>query len=274
MKKTKRWFIIVGSILLIVIYGIFCFWRYRNLDYTKQLQVSASSNDQTPTTLNVATYNVKLLNNGNDLNHFLDDINGLNLDIIGLQEVDQLAGRSKNMDMVKEMAQAAGYEYYYFYESMWLFDGYYGLGIMSKYPIIEVTSTALPAGTFSEPRILAGAKIDVNGKIIQVYNTHLNYFNRSIRDVQIEVICNLLKNQSNTIFLGDMNNFAIEDIFEIEGFKSLNTKDKTYVTFRDSSYTDNLYYSNDFDLQNIHVNQTSFSDHHLFWCKLHLQGEK
>jgi endonuclease/exonuclease/phosphatase family metal-dependent hydrolase len=270
-KKTKIILIISFVIVFMTSFLLFCFWRYRDRDYTITIQEQETSNQEAPDTLNIATYNVKLLNNGTDLDKFINDIEGLDLDIIALQEVDKNAGRSNNMDMVREMAEGAGYEYYYFYESMWLFDGSYGLGIISKYPILEVTSTELPAGTFSEPRILAGAKIDVNGEILHIYNTHLNYFNRGIRDSQVDAITDIMKNQENTIFMGDMNNFFVEDIYTIDGFQSLNTKDRTFVTFRESAFTDNIYYSDNLEVTDIIVTDTSFSDHRLFWCVVRLE---
>ena len=269
-KKTKRIGIIVFSTIFVTSYLFFCFWRYREIDYTITIQEQQTSTEAVPKTLNVATYNVKLLNNGNDLDKFIKDVEGLNLDIIGLQEVDQSAGRSNNMEMVREMAKGAGFEYYHFYESMWLIDGAYGLGVLSKYPILEVSSSSLPSGTLSEPRILANAKIDVNGEILHIYNTHLNYFNRGIRDSQIEAINDIIENEENTIFMGDMNNFFLEDIFNINGFQSLNTKERTFVTFRESGFTDNLYYANNLEVSDINVKATTFSDHHLLWCVIHL----
>ena len=80
--------------------------------------------------MGIGTYNIKSLNYGkNDLKSFNKDIIDLKLDIICLQEVDKNSLRSGNFDMLKIMANSSGYCYYYFYPTMWILSGYYGLGI-------------------------------------------------------------------------------------------------------------------------------------------------
>lgn len=270
MKKK----LLLGFItLFIIVFGFFCFWRYQDRDYTITLQKQVDSDKAVPNNVRIATYNIKSLDNGTGLEAFKNDVKGLDLDIIALQEVDHFASRSNSMDMVKEMANVGGYKYYYFYKSMWLLDGDYGLGILSKYPILEVTSDELPNGTLSEPRILASAKIDVNGEILNVYNTHLNYFNRGIRQSQIDFIRDKIENKENTVLMGDMNNFEDKDFFPIDGMHALNNKDSKYITFRDHGIMDNIYYATNLNLVEADVRKTTFSDHNLFWCTIELRSE-
>lgn len=258
-------------ILFIIVFGFFCLWRYEDRDYNIVLQEQVSTDKITPNNIRIATYNIKSLDAGTGLEAFKSDIENLDIDIIALQEVDRFAGRSNNMDMVKEMAEIGGYPYYHFYKSMWILDGDYGLGILSKYPILEVTSDELPNGTLSEPRILAGAKVDIHGEILNVYNTHLNYFNRGIRQSQINFINEKIKNEKNTVLMGDMNNFEDKDLFPIDGFHALNNEDKKYITFRDHGIMDNIYYATNLKVQEADVRKTTFSDHNLFWCTIELK---
>ena len=88
--------------ILIIVIPCFFLWRQHCRNYTLQY-TTPSSQAGMPDQLRVATYNVKLLNHGEDLDKFAKEIKALQPDILCLQEVDQNALRSGNMDMVKEI---------------------------------------------------------------------------------------------------------------------------------------------------------------------------
>lgn len=71
---------------------------------------------------------------------------------------------------------------------MWILDGYYGLGILSKYPIIEVSAKLLPNSLLKEPRILTKTTIAFGNKEIDIYNTHLTYENNDYRISQMDFV--------------------------------------------------------------------------------------
>ena len=100
------------------------------------------------------------------------------------------------------MAEANGYSYYHFYSTMWILDGHYGLGILSKYPVIEVSSKLLPNSLFKEPRILTKTKIAFGNKEVDIYNTHLTYENNDFRISQMSVVIflTIVKNSFNQQF--------------------------------------------------------------------------
>ena len=172
MKKMLK-LIICIVILLFAVAGRFYYSVYASeyqckLINNNNLKLDSFSN------LRIGSYNIKSLNYGKEsLEDFNNDINGLDLDIICLQEVDKNAYRSDNYDMLKEMAEANGYSYYHFYSTMWILDGHYGLGILSKYPVIEVSSKLLPNSLFKEPRILTKTKIAFGNKEVDIYNTQM-----------------------------------------------------------------------------------------------------
>ena len=56
-------------------------------------------------------------------------------DFIGLQEVDRNTKRSKFRDVIQEMAQELGYNYYYFQKAMDFDNGEYGIAFISKYDV-------------------------------------------------------------------------------------------------------------------------------------------
>ncbi len=273
IKKRIRKILLILVLVVIVISTAICLWRFQDRDYRIVLQEQVGTTETQPSTIKVGTYNIKSLDNGNATSSFVNDVKDLDLDIIVLQEVDRNASRSNYLDMVSVLGEEAGYEYYYFYKSMWIISGDYGLGILSKYPILEVESHELPNATLAEPRILAGAVIDINGFKLTVYNTHLTYFNRSIRSDQVNFISDLLMDRENTMLLGDMNNFTIEDIYSINGYQQVTSAQKQFITFRGFAFVDNIYVSNNMQILSTNMQNTTFSDHNILWCEISLHKE-
>lgn len=262
--------ITVATIILVVAIIVFCLWRFEKRDYTKTFDVE---NDiENVETIHVATYNVKILNNGNDLDKAIEDLKPLDLDIICLQEVDKNSLRSKDMDMVKEIADGLGMDYYYFYKSMWLLDGHYGLGIISKYPIQEVSSQELPTDLFSEPRVLAKAEIVVGDEIINVYNTHLTWKSWNYHTDQIEYIKEHI-GRENTILMGDFNAYWDENKETVLDLNQMNHDLNPYITFRGVASPDNIFYTDDFEMIESGMIETSFSDHNSLNCVLRIVKE-
>ena len=151
---------------------------------------------------------------------FNKDIIDLKLDIICLQEVDKNSLRSGNFDMLKIMANSSVYCYYYFYPTMWILSGYYGLGILSKYSIIEVMAQLLPNSIIREPRILTRTKLYFNEQIINIYNTHLTYADNQYRIKQMDYVKKHVDFNSYSILAGDFNSFKMNNKFKMEGVKS------------------------------------------------------
>lgn len=216
--------------------------------------------------IRVGSYNIKSLNYGEGLDAFVHDVDIMNLDVICLQEVDKNALRSNNMDMVKEMAKAAGYKYYHFYQTMWILDGYYGLGILSKYPIIEVSSSLLPNSLFKEPRILTKTMILVGDKQFSIYNTHITYENNAIREDQLNFVKNHIDTNEYSILTGDFNTFGENKRLLLSDMESVNA-DGQFNTFGNYYALDDIFYSNKLSLVEANVKNTSFSDHNLLYAE-------
>ena len=261
--KTNRKFIIIYILLSLIVFLGFSLWRFRGFDYIRTFDINEklANTDQ----LRIGSYNVKTLNFGKSLDAFVEDVKHLNLDILAVQEVDQESGRSQKMEMLKNMAESANFPYFQFYESMWLGEGSYGLGILSKYPIKEIESLELPNTVFAEPRVLSKATVEINEQDFKIYNTHMSYLNRDVREQQAKFIQEHLNNSKNTILMGDMNNFSIDDLFGIEGMYSWNNTEVQYSTFRTTMFNDNVYVSSNLSTEYIAVQKTSFSDHHMLW---------
>lgn len=94
--------------------------------------------------------------------------------------------------------------------------GYYGNGLLSKYPILKYERVLLPNDGKSEQRNMLVADIELpDGKIITFVNTHLEVKKSEMRVEQVNFINDYLKDCPNQIFLaGDMN--ALPDTEEME----------------------------------------------------------
>ena len=98
-------------------------------------------------------------------------------DIVLLQEVDVGVPRSRNLDLAKEMAEAAGYPYYVTGLNVKLNKGMYGNATLSKFPITHSRNINLKVGKrkargcqYSSIRISNSCDFSQN---IKVFNLHL-----------------------------------------------------------------------------------------------------
>lgn len=265
MKKLLRM-----AIIVLVLFSIVAGYFYYNV-YASEYQYDIANNVNninSYTNIRIGSYNIKSMNYSKEaLVNFNNDISDLELDIICLQEVDKNALRSGNYDMLEKMAKANNYSYYHFYQTMWIIDGYYGLAILSKYPIIEVSSKLLPNSLFKEPRILTKTKINIGDKDLVVYNTHLTYENNEYRLLQMDYVKEQIDFNDYSILAGDFNSFGMNNDFNIEGIKNINS-DKSYMTFRNFAAPDDIYYSKHLKLINSGLKESSFSDHNLLYGEL------
>lgn len=267
----NKQFKLIIKILLMIISGRYYYSILTNEYCYKFVDQKKIQNLKT-NTLGIGTYNIKSLNYGkNDLKSFNKDIIDLKLDIICLQEVDKNSLRSGNFDMLKIMANSSGYCYYYFYPTMWILSGYYGLGILSKYSIIEVMAQRLPNSIIREPRILTRTKLYFNEQIITIYNTYLTYADNQYRIKQMDYVKKHVDFNSYSILAGDFNSFKMNNKFKMEGVKCIN-ENKKYKTFCEFAAPDNIFYADFFELKNCGLKKSSFSDHDLLYGEFFLKG--
>ncbi len=84
--------------------------------------------------------------------------------------------------------------------------GGYGTAVLSRFPIVSADNTHLPRPGNTQQRGLAHVVIDVDGKEVSVYNTHLQNLSESARMMQIRAIAGIVAQDDRPqIFGGDMN---------------------------------------------------------------------
>ena len=150
-----------------------------------------------------------------------DLIAALEVDIVGLQEVDRhWAERSDCADQVRELADRLGMHpafgpiYDLPPEGDRAERRRYGLAILSRHPIAETQNfelTRLPSIPVQpERRRMPGflmAAVDVDGTILHVFNTHLDYRpDPALRTTQVEEMLDILSSyDAPLVLLGDFN---------------------------------------------------------------------
>lgn len=228
-----------------------------------------TANEEAPLTLRIGSYNIQhgALASG-DLTLIGDVIKNARLDICGIQEVDLGTARVNGADQPALLAAAAGMEYYRFTRSIDYRGGEYGTLILSHYPIEEFTATKLYSGE-KEGRAVGHTVINVNGRRIDFFNTHLSYESRELRRVQFGELRGMLDDCGTYILTADFNT---EDFGEFDalGYGALvNNRANRLVTFPGASTAiDNIVVSADIKPGACGTVRESHSDHYMLWSEL------
>ena len=222
-----------------------------------------------PINLTIGSYNIA---NGRDVDHdfkfIARDILEKGLDIVGLQEVDINANRSKNIDTMKELSRLTGYQYYTFFKTINLStNGEYGVAVLSKYPIVEEQRYELPSEGV-EDRVLGRTKIDVNGTMVNFFVTHVSYENKESRTKQLIFINDVIKQYDNFLLTGDFNTSDFTEYALFSNAGTLNTAENHLPTYEKRDSIDNFVYSLStwtFEGPNVYAND--HSDHSMLYSK-------
>ena len=157
-------------------------------------------------TLKVGSYNILHGQEVDfDMSRIAADILACGLDVVGVQEVDVGTRRVGGRDILAELAEECGYEYYAFFSAMDFDGGEYGIGIISKYPIVSTDKRHLSVIEKTEPRVVAHAVIEVSGIEIDFFNTHLSYETPEIRATQLSEILGVMGESRTAVLTGDFN---------------------------------------------------------------------
>lgn len=130
-------------------------------------------------------------------------------DVIAGQEVF----RAESADTGRELADALGMHYAYaparpkprLFEGK-LTDSESGLGILSRFPILETSTLPLPAHPDDTDRLAQFAWLRVNGRPVLIVNTHLTHLRgqSELRQRQLDTLLShpALTNPAGCVFLG------------------------------------------------------------------------
>ncbi len=156
--------------------------------------------------LRVMTFNIHSGLEG--LDKVVEVIRATAPDIVALQEVDIGSRRSGGLDQLALLAERTGLRYFAHFRTTTLYGGDYGPAVLSRYPLEKVEQHALPVEPGMEPRTVAHALVNVNGREVSVYATHLTKrpFNGGLRVRQGAAILSLMERDPRPkLLMGDMN---------------------------------------------------------------------
>ena len=170
-------------------------------------------------------------------------------DIVALQECDWATKRSRaphqnGVKFVNELAYHTGM-FGVYGKSINYAGGYYGIGLLSKYPILRFERVLLPNDGKTEQRSMLIADIELpGGKVVTFVNTHLEVKTAQMRIEQVKFIEKYLEGRKNQLFLaGDMN--ATPDSKEMEmlreNWADLTNKVFTYHSSKPEIKIDYIY---------------------------------
>lgn len=142
-----------------------------------------------------------------DLDKLASVIKQADPDLVALQEVDYKTKRAKKYDLATELGWRTGMSPV-FGQAMPFDGGGYGVGILSKKPIISSQNKPLPSTRGNEPRTSLEVLTKTNkGDTIRFICTHLDY--KTISQDRINQVKALnekyIKNDYPTILAGDLN---------------------------------------------------------------------
>ncbi len=126
-------------------------------------------------------------------------------DIVCLQEVDRRTRRSKGKDVTLELANFTGF-HSFFGKAISHDGGDYGLGILSKYPILDAKVHSLPGDGIAESRIALEVMVQIQGTYkIRIVNAHLDHSNKELNRSQTRYLDKKFRDGFPTILAGDFN---------------------------------------------------------------------
>lgn len=169
-------------------------------------EVSASEAAREPCDLRVMTFNIQSGQRG--LDTVAEVIRSAAPDIVALQEVDVGSTRAQGLNQVEELAARTGLRYQTHFRTTDLHGGAYGVALLSRFPFVSRAQHALPVPKGAEPRALGHVVLDVDGREVSVYSTHLTRrpFNGAVRRRQSVAILRLLARDARPkLLMGDLN---------------------------------------------------------------------
>lgn len=184
-------------------------------------------------------------------------------DIVLLQEVDEGAPRSRELNLARELAEDAGYPHYALGHNVTLKKGRYGNATLSRFPITRERNLDLTIGS-KKRRGCQHTTLTLEppgGKrhVLEVFNLHLGLSARE-REKQIGLLVRseeVRKLQENEPVLigGDFNDWRSRlrpILVEVFGFRSATDLKsgaiRTYPSFSPRGALDRLYYRGSFSL--------------------------
>ena len=169
-----------------------------------------------PASLSVLSYNIKrgLGNDGvTDIARAAELINRLGPDLVALQEIDHGVERSGSIEQMTVLAELTGM-HARFASFMPYQGGEYGIGVLSRFPILETRRYDLPPGP--EPRVALEVRVQLpDGEELIFCDVHF-YNTREERLAQAQLTLERLAEHDLPVILaGDFNSLPGGEVMQL-----------------------------------------------------------
>lgn len=185
-------------------------------------------------------------------------------DVIALQEVYRKASASARVDNLASL-RTKSMQYTSFAKSLMSGSGEYGIGFLSRFEMRNASVTKLDSGSY-EQRVLQRVEVEVDGKRISLYNTHLSFNSASLRKKQFRQILEAMNADTNPykILFGDFN-AAASEFSQLRGYTVVNTGDTKFFDYSGKAIRkneiDNIVVSDNIIVLNSRMINNEYSDH-------------
>lgn len=196
-------------------------------------------------------------------------LSDMGLDIVGLQEVDVGTARMDGMDTLKMIAEAGGYPYYAFAKALDLSGGGYGTAIVSRYPIVSIETKPLYSEGV-EPRSIGCSVIDVDGKQLKFFNTHVSYENREVRGRQLAEIATMTAECDEFVLTGDFNTADLSEFAVLANVTTVNPN-RFGSFYKTESAIDHIFLTNGIICTDVQMPRLELSDHYPVWADIMIE---
>ena len=236
----------------------------------------------TKESVKISSFNI-LSSQQPDISRMIKMLEDNGIDYVGVQEVDQFTSRNPQ-DVMGAFSVTGTYPYTSFQPAMDFAGGQYGIGIISKTEIKATTGGSLEVKPGDEPRAWQRVLVEVDGKEIAFYNTHLSYETVEATNNQIEDLIAIMNADSTEykVLTGDFNiGYSKEQIYPfLVDYNITNGKDGVWFnTFKGSSESGNIAIDNIITTRNMKlkdvqmVDSSDLSDHNMFFAEFELLDE-
>ena len=218
----------------------------------------------------LASFNIrKGLDVGCDMTRLAELVRQVEPDVLGLQEVEILSHRVEGRDLLRELAEAAGYPYFRHIRALDCHGGFFGSAILSRLPILEFAVTPLEVKEEDEPRAVGHAVLWAAGERIDFFCTHFSYKYEEYLHKQAAQLHALSREYPCRVLVGDYNAPDLPGVLcALEGTQMVNGG--RYLTFTAPPRAiDDIVADNGWQIaERGMVEHDGRSDHNLLWAEL------
>lgn len=208
------------------------------------------------------------------LKRLAHEIRALEPDLVLLQEVDRFQRRSRRVDQARVLADLLGMHDSY---SPTVVRGrsQYGTLILSRHPIVDTGRIRLPGRPGVEPRALHWATVDVRGRLMNVYNTHLESVRPRLRLRQARTVLRTVRRDRRPVVVGgDLNSWPASGLVaEVSAHltDTWSAGSGPSATGAGGRKIDYLFVGRHFTPVRSRTLPSSVSDHHRLWADVRIR---